>query len=265
MSSASHSAARRHDGIARIYALADPRTGEVRYVGMTVRSLKVRLRDHLRAMKRDDYRTRWIRSLRSAGVKPEMNELEIVPVEDRCAAEQRWISFYRQQGARLVNATNGGAGTLGYRRTEEDKRRIGDRSRLLFHDPARRAAVSKVHKGKVISEAHRTAVGLAAARRWAAYRESGASPSEESRERMRAAARNRSPRLWSDASKSKLAATKTRSDVPDELVLRLRDEEQLSWYAIARRVGMSDTGVHQRYDRIKSSLCSPLAGGSTDA
>jgi hypothetical protein len=252
MSSASPSPESASNRVARIYALVDPRTGDVRYIGMTVRSLKARLRDHLRDLRRDDHRTRWIRSLCVAGIRPEIIELEIVSVEDRCPAEQRWISSYRSRGARLVNATRGGAGTLGYRRTEEDKRRIGDRSRLLFQDPARRAAVSKVHRGKSLSDAHRAAIGLAASRRWAAYRENGESLSEESRERIRIAARARAPRRWSDASKAKLAATKKRSDVPDELILRLRDEEGRGWASIARQVGMSDVGVHQRYDRIKA-------------
>jgi hypothetical protein len=240
--------------IARVYALTDPRTGEVRYIGMTVRTLKARLRDHLRDLRREDHRTRWIRSLIADGVRPEIKELEVVRVGEREAAEQRWVSFYRVQGARLVNSTKGGAGTLGYKRSAEDRQRIGERSRLLFQQPGRWEAVSLTHRGKVLSEAHKAAVGAAAAKKWADYRASGgAFLSEESRERIRAAAKARSPRQWSDESKAKLGATKKRSDIPDDLIVRLRDELGLGWTAIGRQVSMSDTGVRQRYDRIKKA------------
>src|ERR1019366_8160909 len=52
-----------------IYALCDPETREIRYIGKTSRTLKQRLRQHLRDAEEGDksrcssYRLRWLRSL----------------------------------------------------------------------------------------------------------------------------------------------------------------------------------------------------------
>ncbi len=63
---------------ASIYTLTDPRTSEVRYVGVTAGSLEVRLKGHLR-YKGKDHRTAWVRSLLAVGVTP-------VITRDNCRA-----------------------------------------------------------------------------------------------------------------------------------------------------------------------------------
>lgn len=205
---------------ARIYTLSDPRTLEVRYVGMTTKSLDVRLGGHLRtAHLEKNHRARWIRSLKNAGLVPVITEIEVVPVEQHAEAERRWIAAYRAQGARLVNATDGGDGTFGHKMSPEARKRISDskkgkfppqflkhlgqkaspgtRERLRqaalrqYQDPAQRAMVSRVHRGKIISDAHRRIVGMASTKRWEAWRASGATVSDESRARMSAAQRER--------------------------------------------------------------------------
>ena len=97
-----------------IYALSDPRNGDVRYVGWTVNP-KRRLRDHLSESRRKDtYRARWIRALSSLGLVPVMTVLEPGVGETTWAeAETRWIAHYRDNGARLTNATDGGEGCVG--------------------------------------------------------------------------------------------------------------------------------------------------------
>lgn len=91
-----------------VYCLADPRTREARYVGVT-KNAKARLKRHITDGKRGGHthRSRWIRSLLDQGVEPEMVELEA------CDAgwdepEKHWIAYLKFLGARLVNANEGG-------------------------------------------------------------------------------------------------------------------------------------------------------------
>src|ERR1019366_3930855 len=220
---------------ARIYTLSDPRTLEVRYVGMTTKTLKERLKGHLRNVREKNHRAFWIRSLLAAGVRPEIAELEIVPVGDRAAAERRWIEFYLAQGADLVNATLGGEGLFGYKHSDEARRKIaasklgkpgptrgikmGPRTpetrealRVAalrqYEDPAQREAVSRVHKGKVISAEHREIVGIAAKRKWEEWRASGKTVSDETRAKIVAASKARGSRPQSAETRAKLSQNK---------------------------------------------------------
>jgi len=234
--------------------LIDPRDGDVRYVGMTVRSLEARLKSHLKDHDKKFHRGYWIRELRSLGIEPVIKLLEEVSESQGSSAERRWIKYYRAQGARLVNGNDGGqGGQRGAAVSEETREKLRLAAIKQFQDPEYRAAVSLVHTGKTISEEHRAIVGTAATRRWVEWRAAGGVTSEETRKKIRAAARGRTPHAQTAEARAKVAAAKKRADVPDELVLRLRDEESLTWMEIGRRVGMSGTGVHQRYDRIKNA------------
>lgn len=95
-----------------IYELIDPITKEPRYVGMTERKLSIRYSEHIQDIKkRNDYTQRWIRSLVTKGLKPEVNILEecgnSIELE---MAEIRWIEYYRSIGIPLTNTTGGGKG-----------------------------------------------------------------------------------------------------------------------------------------------------------
>ena len=94
-----------------IYALIDPRTNEIRYVGKTD-DLKTRIRRH-NTEKGKDHRYYWIHQLHQCGLKPEVIILEVVTKENWQERERYWISFYRDQGARLVNIADGGNGAPG--------------------------------------------------------------------------------------------------------------------------------------------------------
>jgi hypothetical protein len=60
-----------------IYSLTDPRTGEVRYIGQSIRP-RERLTNHFHDRCRT-YRTYWLRELRTLGIKPTLAVLETVP------------------------------------------------------------------------------------------------------------------------------------------------------------------------------------------
>lgn len=92
-----------------VYALCDPVTAEVRYVGLTYNPAK-RLGEHISEAKKihepwhSAPKNRWLRSLIARGHKPKMVVLEEVPRAIGLEAEQRWIKAYGEQiGGRLAN------------------------------------------------------------------------------------------------------------------------------------------------------------------
>lgn len=151
---------------ARIYHLTDPRTGEIRYVGMTVRSLSQRLSGHRREKGRH-HKAMWVRQLAQLGMRPEITLIQEVPVQVWAEAEKYWIRFFRSIGCSLTNSTDGGEGNLGCIMSEKQ-----------------RASVSAVHKGKTISPAHRALVSKAAKARWERWRDAGRLTSEATRARI---------------------------------------------------------------------------------
>ena len=122
-----------------IYALSHPITNEVRYIGKTI-NIKRRYKQHLYDKRTKSYKSSWIISLKSLGLKPIMTIIEEcndVNWEDR---EIYWI----QQYDNLTNTQKGGNGGDDYRRyiPEESIEKI------------RQANI-----GKVLSEEHKNKIG----------------------------------------------------------------------------------------------------------
>jgi predicted DNA-binding protein YlxM (UPF0122 family) len=89
-----------------IYGLADPRTGHVRYVGITINLITARLSAHRKASKRT--RTPcacWMRKLSTLSLQPQVFLLETTCDASR---ETYWIRFFRAAGATLLNCDDGG-------------------------------------------------------------------------------------------------------------------------------------------------------------
>ena len=89
-----------------IYALLDPRTGLVRYIGKTRNPAK-RMEGHVSPGRHS--RTpvaKWSRMLRGEGLRPEMMVLEWV--DDWQSAERGWIQHGRDEGVSLLNVAKGG-------------------------------------------------------------------------------------------------------------------------------------------------------------
>jgi hypothetical protein len=97
-----------------IYVLIDPITNELRYVGRSSRGL-IRPKRHWRdkELEYDYYCSRWVRSLVSNGLVPEIEVLEQFDHSENINdvlndAEIFWIAYWRSVGARLTNANAGG-------------------------------------------------------------------------------------------------------------------------------------------------------------
>lgn len=160
-----------------IYVLVDPRDGDVRYVGWTSRSVRARLVSHM-ADRDVNYRTRWIKCLRSIGQQPIIRTVQVVSVEYASLAEQYWIRFFRVEGCRLVNGTDGGDGTVGRIVSDDAKARISAARIGKPLSAEHRAKLSAAHKGVPLSPSHR---------RNAADAHVGKKRSRESIEKMRLA------------------------------------------------------------------------------
>lgn len=134
-----------------IYALVDPRSSEVRYVGKTQRSLAARIRQHLwrKNLTPRRHSSCWLAGLVADGLSPKPLVLEEVPEDgDWQAAERKWIAHYRESGARLTNLTDGGEGVAGYRMPAERRQQLSEALKGRVFDEEWRRNISKATKGR---------------------------------------------------------------------------------------------------------------------
>ncbi len=105
-----------------IYTLAHPTTGVIRYVGKA-NKLGARYALHIR---KDEHtaKSRWIQSLKSQGLQPTMEVLDIVPSGEWQFWEMYWIAQLKAWGCTLYNGDNGGLGSD--RLSAAIKAQIGD-------------------------------------------------------------------------------------------------------------------------------------------
>lgn len=90
-----------------IYGLADPRTGEVRYIGKA-NNPERRLKGHKReASRRRTPLYDWMRKLAAEGISPQLLIIEADCV-DWQEAERRLIAEARARGDRILNLADGG-------------------------------------------------------------------------------------------------------------------------------------------------------------
>jgi hypothetical protein len=120
-----------------IYALADPTTGEVRYIGKSVNPQR-RLQSHACEAKYatcTTYRYSWLRSLAKRHLRPHLVILQ--ECDGTGADEERFhISFARHIGCHLVNGTDGGEGLPGWKPSPETLARMS--AAATQHNAARR-------------------------------------------------------------------------------------------------------------------------------
>ena len=106
-----------------IYALIDPQTNQIRYVGKT-NNLKLRFRGHINEAKRGkrDHKNRWVASLLKKDFVPVVRVLEECG-DDWKEKETYWIAKLRSDGCNLTNSKLGGDGIDP---CEESRRKMSD-------------------------------------------------------------------------------------------------------------------------------------------
>lgn len=89
-----------------IYALSDPRTDEVRYVGRTYHPTR-RLAEHLREAEfpytANQDKKDWILGLLDSKLKPVMTILEVCSQSEMPRRERYWIARMKRSGVTLLN------------------------------------------------------------------------------------------------------------------------------------------------------------------
>lgn len=206
-------------GIVRtsIYMLSDPETGRVRYVGKTIRLPEKRLHRHVSIAKRGTrpcHRNNWIRSLTQP---PVLTTLEVVTgsPDEGCEVERRWIAKLRSDGCGLVNATDGGEGTLGHHHSAETREMLRRISAGKSPSLATRAKMRAAVAGRPPVSAE-TRAKISAIRR-------GKTLSAETRAKISAAAKLRPHSKHTEESKRKIAEWHRGKPVKPETRQKLRD------------------------------------------
>ena len=106
-----------------IYALKEKMSNEIRYVGLTTQKLKRRFYDHLRCKKRD-YKYNWIKKVGKDNIEAIILEDKIQTKEILIEREIFYIKYYKDNGHRLTNLTNGGEGWNNTPFSDEHKKNI---------------------------------------------------------------------------------------------------------------------------------------------
>lgn len=132
-----------------IYALCEPGTRTVRYIGKSNNPAK-RLYEHLKiSSKKNTHLGHWILRLMKLDAPPELVVLAKVPTEDWKEEERRYIRSARVLGMALVNATDGGEGVT---QTPEIREKISAKQRGRKgrpHTSESRAKLSAAHTGRI--------------------------------------------------------------------------------------------------------------------
>ena len=151
-----------------IYALKEPDTGEIRYIGKSI-DPEERLKTHIRlARKEDSHKARWIRKLLESGFKPVLEIVDEVPDEFWQQWEAAYIDFFRGEGFLLVNGTSGGDGSeRGVEKSEEHRRKIGEGNRGKKLPESTRRKIGESQTGRIHTVEHRKKNGDS--HRWRKY------------------------------------------------------------------------------------------------
>ena len=121
-----------------IYALADPRTDKIGYIGIT-KNLKQRFNQHVNSRGNNNDEDSWIRQLRNDGLIPSIRVLETVGTEDVARKrEAYWIEYYIGLGEQLTNVSHTRSRTYPsgpgyYSSAEEIAEELNIRGRLVVN------------------------------------------------------------------------------------------------------------------------------------
>jgi hypothetical protein len=204
-----------------IYMLKDPRTNSIRYVGVTVQSLRARLHDHVsKAMAGENtHKAAWIRILLSHNLKPCIYLIEETP--DRLR-ERYWINYFLLQGCDLTNCTEGGDGALHMRQETKDRIRKALVGRSLLFST--RIKMSESHKGRSLSSSELSKfIEMLNPRVWTddLYKTmwligSGHKHSDETKKQIGEASKNRKRKPHTEETKLKISASRKGKPLSEE-------------------------------------------------
>lgn len=144
----------------KIYVLKEPDTLKIRYVGMTSKTLKQRLRKHLdNALytKHNPHLCNWILKYYNKDTLPIIELLEYCTKENWQERERYWITQYKD----LLNFTEGGEGSFGFRHSLKTIEKIRKNKIGTKQSEDTKIKRSKSLKGRIITNKHREKIGNA--------------------------------------------------------------------------------------------------------
>jgi GIY-YIG catalytic domain/NUMOD3 motif len=199
-----------------IYALVDPRNGEIRYVGKADKPER-RWKIHLQHVRREkSHKNSWLLELLNLGLKPGLETLDEVPSDCWQIYEESYIRIFRAIGLRMTNTLDGGEGfsggerhprpQLGKKLSPELIAKQVEARKGVIRTPEWCARISAAHKGKPkppwkpgSEDRRRRASELMKGNKFRL----GLSPSVETREKISRASKGRT---ISDEQKAKASA-----------------------------------------------------------
>lgn len=114
----------------KIYTLSCPITKAIRYVGVTKKQLNDRLSGHIYDAKKliaSKDKINWISEVE----RPFIELLDFSESKDEAFfLEKYWVSQFKQWGFNLINKTEGGKGSNGFKHTIDTKNRISQLNKL---------------------------------------------------------------------------------------------------------------------------------------
>lgn len=133
-----------------IYALIDPRTDEIKYIGQTYKGL-LRLQRHtyLLETKEKTKKHFWIKELKKNNLLFNVIFLEYCETQQQLnESETFFIQYFRSIGCNLLNHYDGGDGHVRPKMTSEQLEIHKKRMKIVMNDPEVRKKMSKSHLGK---------------------------------------------------------------------------------------------------------------------
>lgn len=129
-----------------IYALVDPRTDHIRYVGLSTRGLaRPNLHKKYPDAKDKTHRANWLRSLFESGCEPVIRVVEYCTTDSELSeAEAAWIHLFKLAGCPLTNHKDGG---FHGRPDELTKKSISNKLKGLVRSPEVRKRMSEAKLG----------------------------------------------------------------------------------------------------------------------
>lgn len=153
-----------------IYALVDPRTDCVRYVGKSDEP-KRRYTAHLspRQLRPKSHKVHWIKELLADGLKPQLILLERVEQPQWENAERKWIGYYKnlQEFPLLTNGTSGGDGIdKGTKFSQQTRKQMSASHTGRVMPPEVIAKIKATQTGRPLAKEHCTKLSEAQKSIW---------------------------------------------------------------------------------------------------
>lgn len=150
-----------------IYTLSD--SSGIKYLGKSDHPDK-RLKIHLKECKKKRTRKeKWIKNLLDEGQKPILEIIDTVDSSDWSFFESYWISQLRTWGFCLLNGTDGGEGSNGFKgkkHTEETKNKLKEFSKNRILTDEGRKKISESNRKRTVSDSTKKKISEKAKQRY---------------------------------------------------------------------------------------------------